>query len=697
MRGHTRVVVLCCAALCVPLLVPLCTGRVFVWDDLGAFHLPVRHLYREALRAGDSVLWTPALFNGTYLFGEGQAGMAHPFHWLLYRGLPLGMAFNIELASSYVIALAGMWLLLRRCVSSEGALFGAMVFAFSGFNLQHLGQMNAVAVAAHVPWILLAIHSLLTSPTRQGRAVAFAGVAFLFASEMLLGYPQYVWLTLLTAGCFVLWLLRRKMQTSALLLLAWAGVLSACIAGVQLLPTLDVLRHSSRAITTAQFRMTYSLPPISLVQLWSPYSFAAVGHDYGIYNSAFCTAALAWIVARWPALKRRDLAIALLAFAALAFILALGQSGGIYRWLSELPGLASFRAPSRFVLLMHFAFAGIAAIALDDLIEVSRRRERVSISRHWPLSVPLVLNAATLCIGNLIGVLPWASAHGVAFASFSRAAVGSAFLVATTMLMLTAQRGVTWTVPALVLLAAFDLGLWGYRYAWRIDPPRTIEELASRVSLPAAAGPSDYMLPVHNQAATNLPVLRGFRLSAGYLGLNPRTTLNPDDPMAQRIAGVRWRFGDAGWVRVQDSMPRARLVSNVRTSDRIADDVRLVDLARVALIDTNAEPFSGESEPGAAHVVTDRPGRIEIDTKAPGTQLLVLTERFHEGWQARDETGRLHQTVPIYGEYLGCLVPAGTHRIALTFMPASARTGMWLTISGLAMTTISAWLVRGLF
>src|SRR5262245_22548771 len=405
MRAHMPVAVLCAAALFVPLLIPLATGRVFVFDDLGAFHLPVRHLYREALRAGDSVLWTPALFSGTYLFGEGQAGMAHPLHWLLYRWLPLGVAFNLELASSYLVALTGMWLLLRRCVSGEAALFGAIVFAFSGFNLQHLGQMNAVAVAAHVPWVLLAIHSLLTSPTRQGRAVAFAGVAFLLASEVLLGYPQYVWLTLFAAGCFVLWLLRGRMQVSRLLLLGWAGILGGCIAGVQLLPTIDVLRHSSRALTTLEFRMTYSLPPINLVQLWSPYSLAAVGHDYGVYNSAFCTAALAWIAARWPSLKRRNLTIALLAFAALAFILALGQYGGIYRWLSELPGLASFRAPSRFVLLMHFAFAGIAAIVLDDLIEVSRGRERVSISRCWPLAVPVALNVATLFIGGWIGGL----------------------------------------------------------------------------------------------------------------------------------------------------------------------------------------------------------------------------------------------------------------------------------------------------
>jgi len=671
MRGYHRLVVLCCAALCVPLLVPLVTGRVFVWDDLGAFHLPVRHLYREALRAGDSVLWTPALFSGTYLFGEGQAGMAHPFHWLLYRWLPLGAAFNIELASSYLVALAGMWLLLRRCVSGEAALFGAMVFAFSGFNLQHLGQMNAVAVAAHLPWILLAIHALLTSPARQGRAVAFTAVAFLFASEMLLGYPQYVWLTLFAAGWFILWLLTRTTQRWRLLLLGWAGVLGACIASVQLLPTVDVLRHSVRALTTPEFRMTYSLAPIDVVQLWSPYAFAAVGHDYGIYNSAFCTAALTWILIRWPALGRRDLTFALLAFVGIAFVLALGRYGGVYRWLSELPGVASFRAPSRFVVLMHFALAAIAALTLDDLFDLVRRQERIDIRRCWPLAVPLALSVLTLLIGATAGGSSWASAHGVTLSSPARAAVGTALLAMTTALMLMAGRGIRQAVPLLVVLVAFDLGSWGYRYAWRIEPPRTIDELASRAALPGAARPGDHVLPVANQAERNLPVLRGFRLSAGYLGLEPRTTLAPDDSLAQRLAGVRWRPDEAGWVRVDGSMPRARLVSN-------------------------PGDLSYDSKPGAARVVSDRPGRIEIETNAAATQLLVLTERYHEGWQARDETGRARQTVPVYGDYIGCFVDERTHRLVFTFAPASARIGLWLTIAGLALTTMSAWLVRAL-
>jgi hypothetical protein len=89
MRSRVRAVAPCCAALALPLVLPLCLGRVYVWGDLSAFHLPMRHLYQQALRSGDSILWSPAIFSGFYVFGEGQAGMAHPLHWLLYRLLPL--------------------------------------------------------------------------------------------------------------------------------------------------------------------------------------------------------------------------------------------------------------------------------------------------------------------------------------------------------------------------------------------------------------------------------------------------------------------------------------------------------------------------------------------------------------------------------------------------------------------------------
>ena len=98
----------------------------------------MRHLFQQALHAGDTVLWTPSIYSGLYLHGEGQIGLFHPFHQLLYRLLPLGAAFNLELIASYPVAFGGMfWFLRRLRFGYAAALFGAMLFAFSGFNLLH--------------------------------------------------------------------------------------------------------------------------------------------------------------------------------------------------------------------------------------------------------------------------------------------------------------------------------------------------------------------------------------------------------------------------------------------------------------------------------------------------------------------------------------------------------------------------------
>src|SRR5690348_1869498 len=100
-------IAVCSGALLVPLVLPLIASRVFVFNDLAWFHLPLRYLYQQAMRAGDTVLWTPSLFAGFYLHGEGQIGLFHPFHQLLYRVLPLPAAFNLELIANYPAAFAG--------------------------------------------------------------------------------------------------------------------------------------------------------------------------------------------------------------------------------------------------------------------------------------------------------------------------------------------------------------------------------------------------------------------------------------------------------------------------------------------------------------------------------------------------------------------------------------------------------------
>src|SRR5215208_4317721 len=125
---------LACGIIWLAMAVPFFAGRVYVADDLGAYHLPLRSFYAEQLERGQSFDWLPSLFSGFYLTGEGQVGSYHPLHLLMYRYLPLGMAFDLELLLSYPAMLAGMYLLLRRWLGRrDAAMFGALVFTFSGF------------------------------------------------------------------------------------------------------------------------------------------------------------------------------------------------------------------------------------------------------------------------------------------------------------------------------------------------------------------------------------------------------------------------------------------------------------------------------------------------------------------------------------------------------------------------------------
>jgi len=702
-RTQLRTIGLCSAALFLPLLYPLCTGRVFTRDDFAALQLPFRYLYREALASGDSFLWTSAYHSGFYLLGVGIAGMAHPLHWLLYRFVPLGPAFNLEIVTPFVAMFAGTGLLLRRFgLAREAAWFGAMVFTFSGFNLFNLMHMNHAAVIAHLPWLLLATHILLTSPDRKNRALAFAGVAVVAGSEHLIGNPQYVWLTYVALAYMVVCLWYAGAPSSRVALLVGAGVLGALIGAVQLLPTFDFARESTRMAYSQDEALSFSLSPLNVVQLWSPFAFrfrihapeseALIVHEFIVYNGAFCTIALAWVAMRWRQLTRRGLLGALLALAAISFVLAMGRYGGVYTWLAYLPGLRNLRAPARHLVLFQLALSGIAAVALEDLLGMIRRGEQPKMRRLWPLAVPVAMSLATMVPVSLLAQSSWAAAHGLSLSGVMRAAPWSALIVAVAALTAIAARGARWAVPVLIVFVACDQGFWGYSYAYRWGPIERIDDLKAKADVPAAAQRGELIAPAILGGSSNVAVLRGLRLASGYTGLVASSVLDPDDRTTQEIAGVAWREVGYTWTRTSNPMPRARLVSTVQQSADISADVRRVDLRRVALVD---HPVAGLSDSasergghGSVRILEERPGAFVVETISDVPQVLVLTERFHAGWRATHD-GAARETIRVYGDFLGSLVDPGRHRIALTFAPASAAYGLAASLAGLALTVVA--------
>ena len=296
---------------------------------------------------------------------------------------------------------------------------GALLFAFSGFQLLHLNHLNMVAVTAHIPWLLYSADVLMTAPEPRRRAVAFAGIGLTLGSALLLGFPQGVWVNGVALG----WLARLPGGESITTVTGCAGVRgrgrrsahrrgpaganAGCAA--LLFPCGDHARLPGDILAApVAISCSCSRRTPSPRGLYAPSSDEWFIHEFGVYNGAICTLSLFWIAARWSAIAHRRLAAWLFGLAVLALVLALGRYGGLYPMLAQVPGLSSLRAPARHIVLMHFALAGLAAIALEDAFALAAGERSVDVRRLWPLAIPVVLGVAIEIAAAAVSGSHWA-------------------------------------------------------------------------------------------------------------------------------------------------------------------------------------------------------------------------------------------------------------------------------------------------
>ncbi len=567
----------CCVAVLIALAWPFIAGRVYVADDLGAMHLPMRMFYSQQLAAGEPFDWNPELFAGFYLTGEGQAGTYHPLHWLLYRFLPLPAAFDLECVLSYPFMLAGMYLFLRRWpMRCASALFGAMTFTFGGFNLLHFVHPNVVAIVAHLPWLLISIDVMMHGIKPRDRRLAFVAVALLTGSQLLLGSPQFVLFSQMLEAGYVLWL------GGAGGTFRWAAaILIGClIGGVQLLPSIDALRHSVRHTAGTDLAAYGSLDPLNLIQLVAPYMFdtRVVGqntHELGLYLGAMPLVLAVWWLFDGRRGNWRRLATFAAAAAALAILWALGAMGPL-GWLeAHLPLVNRFRFPSRAIVLFQFALAALAALGLTALVRQSKFPVR-SISTAWLWILPAFSAAAAI-----IARIRWPE-H---VSAWPLILVGPALVTLAVWLVIRAAHGSRWAIGAIIVFTAADLGAYGLSYSV-IGQSESMSDYVRATSVPPGGINGRVVLDLMSGTETangeqgprigDRILLSGWKCIDGYTGLEPARRLDYRQPDALRAAGVTWVSQSAAanldsdkneftnrqdWYAVANPRPRAWLVT----------------------------------------------------------------------------------------------------------------------------------------
>lgn len=668
------------------LAAPLVTKAQFVADDLGNYHLPFRSFYSHALHAGDSFLWCPLSFSGFYLQGEGQVGMTHPVHLFLYRVLSLDTAFALEILLYYLFAFIGGYGLFWKWTTSRPAAFaGAFTLTFGGFYLLRIVHINAVGVCAHIPWVLLVVHRMFEERRSSALPYWCAALAALTASQILLGYPQYLLFSMLIEAWYLLYLSDRPKWLRRAALAGGAHLLGALVGAIQLAPTFTALTGSTRFTPTGDFLAQVSLPPLNFLQWINPFvlSGGRAGqyglHEFGIYAGIGPFLLFAWLAfGSGGTSEQGRLVRFLVALAAGGAFLALGQYNQVFRLYSRLPILNVFRAAARFFVLVHFAFAGGCALAVSRL----EKKPDIEVSHGFAMALigVVLLSVATLVLSCVAAL---SNARALDWVARGRLPLFGGILVASAAGLLLASRRYPRQALALFFLTSvLDLMTYDCRYLRHIVAAGG--DLPNVVRIPPVPPPG----PVATDRNGDALITAGYRLCEGYAGLEPAKVLRLDDPVYWRLAGAQAvERQPEGWERLTNSLPRARLVFRILVSAAPERDIAQLDIAQSAV---TSEPLAVDSESsGTARIVEDRPGRIRISTVSGGRALLVLGERFHPGWTARVD-GSPERPWRVNGDFIGLPVGPGEHQVDLTFAPADFLLGAKLTGLGVILLLLMA-------
>ncbi|MGP8020343.1 MAG: YfhO family protein [Limisphaerales bacterium] len=378
----------------------------FFFRDYGLFTYPVAYYAHESFWQGEVPLWNPLNNCGVPFLAQWNTSVCYPLS-LIYMVFPLPWSLNFFCLGHLLLAGVGMYLLAYRWTHNRlAASFAGLVFALNGLMLNSLMWTSNLAALSWQPLVMLWVEQAWQRGGR--RRVVIAALAG--AMQMLSGAPEIIVFTWVMLG--MLWLSQaaRKKIPFWLTLRRFAVVVVviAGLSAIQLLPFLDLLKHSER-------NLSYAVADTSPMPVWGWANF--VVPSFRCLQTIFAT----WLQVNQPWTASYYLGIGTLALAMLAvwrlrrqpeisvlagitlagLVLALGDGGYIYAWLRHImPWIGFARYPIKFVSIPVFTIPLLAACGLNAVQHMAVRNQKGSgrdflfIATCLLLTVVVILAAA---------------------------------------------------------------------------------------------------------------------------------------------------------------------------------------------------------------------------------------------------------------------------------------------------------------
>ena len=211
----------------------LLRGGQFTYRDAGHFYYPLYQRVQQEWAAGRLPLWEAEENAGMPLLGNPTAAVLYPGK-LIYAVLPYAWGARIYILAHQLLAVAGMYALMRRWGTGRaGSGIASLGYAFGAPVLFQYCNVVFLVGAAWVPWAFWAVDRWL----RGGYRWALAELALILAMQTLGGDPQASYVVGVCALLYAM-LLRGWLQIgwrrTGVLLASW--VILTLAAGVFLPP-----------------------------------------------------------------------------------------------------------------------------------------------------------------------------------------------------------------------------------------------------------------------------------------------------------------------------------------------------------------------------------------------------------------------------------------------------------------------------
>ena len=715
------------AALVVPSFARLILGfESLVYRDFSSFGYPLAFYHKQAFWRGSLPFWNPLNECGLPFLAQWNTLALYP-PALVYLLLPLPWSLNLFCLGHMYLGGLGFFFLARRWTgNSLAAALAGVLFTFDGLVLNALIWPNVIAALAWAPWV---IGQMDRAWREGGKQTAIA--VWIASLQMLAGSPEVILLTWVLIGAVAIADPALRHSRPLLRFLAVIGLVAG-LAAAQLLPFLELLRHSQR---NARFGTSEWAMPLwgwgnFIVPLFHYYRSdlgVFLQHDQKWTSSYYLgvTAVLSALFALCHCRKARVWVLA--GLIASALWLALGDAGQLFFYLRKIcPPLSAFRFPVKFVVLPALAVPLLAAYGIAAWVpaESAGAPNRTKEITWWLLATLIMLLTGAILAASYRYPLPNERFHDLV----QNAAGRIFFLLFFTACLLilprtpnaSARRILAFLLP---LLAALD-GLTHMPWQNPTVAPEVLApgQVARDPALAPGQGRSWLAPEMFDLLSRNLGSDQVTNYFYHRFGLFPNSNLLDDIPIVdgfyslelpeQNFISLLLRYSrTAATGGLLDFLGVARVLAGGPSGDwtnratflpwvtggqqpafASAGEIyqRLVDPAfdpRTTVYLPPEASIKVRAAPAKVEILEQRihPERLEVELEASGPAMMVVAQAFYPCWRAFIDS----QAVELWranGAYQALQMPAGRHRVTLVYQDRAFWTGAAVSLGTLILT-----------